>query len=118
MKTLKLAAQLNKASRRADDSVAITFVTAEEVNTELFGQIDEWRKQSGFVLFKKNDFALSEIPTANAKIEGQRSPSQRLRLALYAKHMNTGGSKETFPEYYDKVIEGFIQATNDSYDSD
>lgn len=116
MKPLKLAAQLTKANRRSDDSVAITFVTAEEIGTELFTHIDEYRKQNGFVLFKTNDFTDADIPAENAEIRGQKSPSQILRNRLFAKHMHQGGTKETFPEYYKKAMAWFTQSVDDSYE--
>ena len=117
MKPLQLAAQLTKANRKADGSVTITFVTAEEIDTEKFVEIDKYWKQNGFMLFKPNEFQDSEIPTENAKIEGQLSPSQYLRRCLFAKHMAMGGSKDTFPAYYEKAINGFAQAVNESYEA-
>lgn len=116
MKTLQLAAQLNKASRRADDSVAITFITAEEIGTDLFTQIDEYRKVNGFVLFKANEITLDEIPVEQAAIKGQVSPSKYLRSRLFAKHMAEGGKKEDFPQRYEKYIYGLAQEIDDSYE--
>lgn len=116
MKPLKLTAQFTKGNRLKDDSVSLTFVTAEEVTTDLFTQIDQYRKQSGYLLFKVNDFDPSEIPTDNARITGQISPSQYLRNCLFAKHMKTGGTKDTFPAYYEKVMARFAQKVNESYE--
>jgi hypothetical protein len=115
MKPLKLKAQLAKANRRADGSVSISFVTQEEIATDLFTHIDEYWQQNGWVMFKPNEFKDSEIPKEEAKVEGALSPSQYLRRCLYAKHMATGGTHDTFPVYYNKAMAGFAQAVNDSF---
>lgn len=116
MKPLQLAAQLNKASRRADDSVAITLITAEEIGTDVFSEIDQYRKVNGYFLFKPNKFTDKDIPDTDATISGQKSPSKYLRERLFAKHMAEGGKKEDFPERYEKYIYGLAQEIDDSYE--
>jgi hypothetical protein len=117
VKALQLAAILTSARRKADDSVAITFTTAQEIGTELFTQIDEYRKREGFVLFRANEFTAAEIPKENAKITGQVSDSQYLRKCLYAKHqylVKTQQTEKDFDTYYHDAMMGFAQAVNQS----
>lgn len=117
MPPLQLAVTFVKSARKSDDSVTMNFVTQEEITTEKFTEIDAYRKVNGFLLFKANGaFDKHEIPTEDAQIKGQVSPSQYLRKCLFRKHMATGGTKETFPAYYDRAMAGFAQAVNDSYE--
>lgn len=114
MQPLQLKAQQTKASRRSDGSVAITYVTADEVGSTEFTKIDEYWKQHGWLLFKPNAFSNVDIPTEEAEIKGQVSDSQYLRRCLFKKHMAKGGTKESFPNYYHKAMAGFAQAVTDS----
>lgn len=115
MRTLLIEAQLKAHSRVKDGSMNITFHTMKEIETEELTLIDKYWKQNGWLAFKIDEFDGSEIPEDNTNVQGQKSPSKRLRLALFAKHMQMGGTKETFPAYYNKCIDGFEQAVIDSY---
>ncbi len=100
MKTLQLKAQLMPGKRYADGSVGILFRTAEEIGTDKFSEIDSWRQQTGWLLFKKNEFSIADIPKEDAKIEGERSPSEIMRRSLYKLFMVQGGNKDDFKTFY------------------
>ena len=116
LKPLLLKVVFKPASRYADDSIALKQVTAEEVSTDDFKMIDNYRGKTGWILFKSNPPTVDDIPTEEATVTGRKSQSLRLRNALFAKHMHVENNKDTFPEYYEKVMEGFIQSVNDSYE--
>lgn len=116
MKTLLVPAQLIRFSRKKDSSVSYTFESTVEISNADFALTDKYYQQTGFMAFKVNEFDDSDIPDTNAdKRQGEISPSTHLRNRLFAKHMNSGGAKDTFPEYYRKAIEGFATAVDNSY---
>jgi hypothetical protein len=116
MKTLLVEAQLTKVSRVKDGSVNLTFHTASEIATADYMLMDEYWQNNGWVAFKMNEVEASDIPTGDATLKGQKSDSQYLRSCLFAKHMAMGGTKETFPAYYHKAMQGFADAVNNSYE--
>lgn len=115
MKTLLVEAQLKNFGRVKDGAVNFAFRSTREMTNEEFRLIDEYYQQNGWLAFKIDEFDGSEMPDENTKISGQKSPSQYLRTCLFAKHMHNGGTKDTFPAYYQKAINGFAQAVIDSY---
>lgn len=117
MKTLLTKAGLKSMRRVKDGSVNMSFGTMEEVSTEDFTLMDEYFNQTGWLAFKMNEFDGSELPTENAKVEGMMTPSQELRASLFAKHMHHGGTKDTFPAYYNKAMAGFKRAVDDSWEN-
>lgn len=116
MKTLLVKAQLTKVSRVKDGSVNLTFHTESEIPTDDFMLMDQYWQNNGWVAFKMNEMEAKDIPTEDATLKGQKSDSQYLRTCLFAKHMHLGGTKETFPAYYHKAMQGFAEAVNNSYD--
>lgn len=117
-KVLLFEAQLRTFSRVKDGSVNIAFRSNKELTSEELKGIDEYFQNNGWLAFQLNDFKGDEIPQENAEGRpGQISPSQHLRNRLFAKHMSVGGTKETFPSYYQKAMEGFASAVDDSYEA-
>jgi hypothetical protein len=106
---LLLKAQLQSGKRRADGSVTIPCVTAEEIDTAKFAEIDYYRSQNGWFAFFPNEAEvdLTQIPKENANVEGGKTPSQRLRSVLYVLYTQTKTTK-TFPQFYDENMEKFI----------
>lgn len=115
MKTLLVEAQLRNFNRVKDGSVNFSFRSMREMNLDEFSLVDQYYQQNGWLAFKIDEFDGTEIPDTNTEVPGMKSPSLRQREALFAKHMNTGGTKETFPAYYNKAMEGFINAITESY---
>lgn len=115
MKTLLVKATLKSMNRIKDGSVNISFNTMEEIGSEEFTLMDQYFRQNGWLAFKMNEFDGSEVPKENATVEGSLSPSQYLRRCLFAKHMAVGGTKESFPAYYNKVMAKFAESVNNSF---
>lgn len=110
---LQLKAQLRPGRRYDDGTVGIMFRTAEEIGTEKFAEIDSWRQQNGWLLFRRNQFNEDEVPTEDAKIEGQRTDSQIMRLSLFKLFMLQGGKKPDFPQFYKQEMAKFQQVISD-----
>ena len=113
MKSIIRRVTLHKASRRADDSVAITFITDTEQSTKQLTELDEARKQGGALYFKPNGVLNEEeakaIDNAGIKPEG-KSKSQQLRGAVWAtwKTKNDLGLTElTQEQYYNARMEHY-----------
>lgn len=100
MKILQLKAQCLPGLRRADGSVSLRFITAEEIDTELFSLIDSYRQQNGWLLFRANEFNESDIPTGDAEDESQLKLWERQQKAIYKLFMLAGGKPADFHTYY------------------
>lgn len=89
-------ASLDGVSYLADGGVSLRFAT-KELNTEERVKVSYFHRQYGWVCFKANKFTEDEIPKAEAE-EGEKSPSQRLRAALYVlwKQRGSKGDFEVF----------------------
>lgn len=109
MKMLRIAAQCQPVVRRADGSVTLKFVSAEEVETELFAEIDSYRQVNGHLLFAPDKPKMSDVPDGNSKGDDEPSQSYQLRMALFALHSKQGGSKEDFEVFYTRSMERIRQ---------
>lgn len=116
MKPLKLKVVFKPARRYADDSIGLAQVTAEEADGDDLKMIDEYRGKTGWILFKPNEPTIEDIPTEQAVVKGELSPSQRLRKKIIALHFKKGGSREGVAEYYQKVMAGIEQSVQDEID--
>lgn len=115
MKALLVEATLVGFSRKKDGSVKFGFNSMKEISNENFSLIDQYFQRTGWLAFKMDEFNAGDIPTEETNVPGQLSPSQTLRRALFAKHMQAGGTKDTFPAFYAKEMARFEQQVNDSY---
>lgn len=113
MEPLQLKAQMQPGTRRADGSVTLKLVTAEEIGTDQFAHIDSYRQQTGWFLFRPNSFDDGDIPTEDAKVEGKNTPSQTLRLSLFKLFMLQGGKKDDFPPWYAEQMNKFQTIVGD-----
>ena len=108
MNPLQLKAQMQPATRRADGSVTLKLVTAEEIGTDSFAAIDAYRQQFGWFLFRPNQWAEGEMPKQDADLEG-KTPSQRLRAVLFVLHQQRGGQSQDFPAFYANSMTSIIE---------
>lgn len=111
MEKILIESKLTKYTRLKDGTVSFGFQTNREISTPEIALIDQYYGQSGWLGFQANE--APQLPDKDAPIEGS-TPSQRLRNTLYAKHIAVGGQPDTFQMYYNKVMEGFIQAVKNS----
>lgn len=116
MKILLVEAQLTGFNRLKDGAISLKFNTIGEIDKEGFSLTDDYYQKKGHLAFKTDVIDIGDMPTENTRIKGQRSPSQMLRYKLFALHMKKGGNKDTFPEYYEKVMAGFERNVQDQLD--
>lgn len=117
MKILLVEAQLTKFARVKDGSVNLSFRTLKEISKNGFSLMDSYFQQNGHLAFKLDEMDVSDIPTENTKIVGQKSRSQQLRTKLFALHMKKGGTKEDFTPTYEGYMDKFDQQVQDELDS-
>jgi len=117
MGLLQLEVIFKKATRKADDSVTLSFETQLEVSTEQMAEIDGYRKKTGHLLFKNDAIKSSEIPKGDTS-QGNQSPSQELRASLYAVWAHKTELKtitEDWDTYYANAMAGFKRAVDRSH---
>ena len=106
---------LDRASRKKDRSVAITFITDTEQSTKEFSELDELLGSGGFIYYKSGGTITNEEmkQLSAAKTEkGGKSKSQRLRGALYGLYTATQDLdcmvNKTFEDFYSLKMEQMI----------
>lgn len=101
---------LDRATRKKDKSVSLTFITATEQSSEEFKCIDEMLDSTGLLYFKPNgrltDKEVKELDGAELVIEG-KSKSQRLRNVLYVYSQQKGITN--FKDFYAAEMERIIE---------
>jgi hypothetical protein len=109
MSNLLRQVTLDRASRRKDKSVSLTFITSLEQTSEEFKCVDEMLDSTGVLYFKPNgkltDQEVKELDGAELVIEG-KSKSQRLRNVLYVYCQQKGYND--FKEFYATEMEKII----------
>jgi len=102
---------LDRATRRKDKSVSLTFITSLEQSTDQFSEIDELLDNNGLLYFKSNGVLttseLDELDSIDLEIEG-KTKSQRLRNTLFV-YWGQIEQKETFKEFYALEMEKIIE---------
>ena len=117
MNILLVEAQLKSFSRVKDGSVKFSFQSMREMDNEEFALVDQYYQQNGHLAFKLDEVDLSDIPSENTKIEGQRSRSQLLRNKIFALHMKKGGTKSDFDPFYNRTMDRIERALQDELDA-
>lgn len=100
---------LNPISRRKDKSVLLKFDT-RELNPEEVLQLMQLEGSEGWLTFQPNQEEV-EMPDEMAKVSDLKTPSTRLRNALYRvyKHeTDTGKYVGLFDTYYKDKLEKYI----------
>jgi len=104
-----------RASRRKDKSLSLTFITSTEQSTKEFMEIDEVLNDSGVLLFKSNGTLnkqeIKALESSEIEVEG-KSKSQRLRNVLYILHQQSNESI-SFNDFYSDRMEKLIQQIKD-----
>ena len=107
---------LDRASRKKDKSVTLTFITSLEQSSEDFLEVDKLLDTTGLLYFKSEGnlttSELDELDAIDLEIEG-KTKSQRLRNTLYVmwEQKFKQYSVPTFKDFYatemEKVIEHY-----------
>jgi hypothetical protein len=106
---------LNRANRKADRSVSMTFTTQLEESSEGFMEIDSILNQNGILYFKPSgeltQQEIDEIEKSNIEVEG-KSKSQRLRNVLY-RLWEQSETEVNFNDFYSQRMEQLIEQIKD-----
>lgn len=116
MKILLVEATLTKFSRVKDGAVNFGFRSMKEISNDGFALMDKYYQKNGHLAFKLDEIELTDIPTENTQIKGQRSRSQLLRNKILALHFKKGGSKDNFTPVYEEYMDKFEQQVQDELD--
>jgi hypothetical protein len=114
-------ATLDRANRKKDKSVSITFITDLEQSTDEFMEMDKLVGNHGIIYFSERSILtqaeMDELDKANIESEG-KTKSQRLRNVLF-RIWEQGDKLTTFNVYYadwmDKVIETMKSKLDEGY---
>jgi len=111
---------LNRANRKADKSISLSFVTQLEQTSKEFMEIDKVLNQNGILYFKTSGELttqeVKELEKVEIEVEG-KSKSQRLRNVLYI--YNKQKNKDlNFNDFYttemNKIIEHYKSKLDES----
>jgi hypothetical protein len=104
---------LQRAARKSDKSISISFVTSLEESTEAFMEVDRLVNTSGVIYYSEKGNLTQqekdEIDNVDIEVEG-KSKAQRLRstLFVYSKQEN-----KDFNKFYADEMERIIQHYKD-----
>jgi len=104
--TFQAPAILTRISVTADGGLTLGFHTNELTPEEKLTAMN-FHQQFGWVLFRQNQFEATDVPDVDAPTDEEKTPSQRLRGALFVL-WESQGSKGTFREFYEKHMEQAI----------
>ena len=121
MSNLLIQVTLDRANRKKDKAVSLTFVTQLEQTSEEFMKVDSLLGDSGVLYFKSNGNLtaeeVKELEGVEIEVEG-KTKSQRLRNTLYVYHkqlsdalITENGSKPivSYNEFYASKMEEVIE---------
>ena len=115
MSNILRTVNLTKATRKADKSISLQFVTCLEETSEDFIEVDKLIGQSGIVYFKPSglltDKEINEISKAKIEVEG-KSKSKRLMNVLFVLHKETKDERD-FEDFYAQKMESLINHFKD-----
>ena len=117
---LQLPATLDKYESLTNGSVKFVFSTQENLKPEYLLFIMNGLNKVGnlnFAVRKIEAEDLSKLPEPDkAKYAKSKTPSQRLRSVIWLLHQQKGGKEDNFQEYYDQVMEYFINQIKEKLD--
>lgn len=80
---IKVPGVINGISTLKDKTLKMTVYVTREIDGESKAKIFDQENNEGWFLFSPNDIQPSDVPQDNAKIEGRKSPSERLYAVMY-----------------------------------
>tara|TARA_R110000796_G_scaffold218540_1_gene334464 strand:+ start:44 stop:400 length:357 start_codon:yes stop_codon:yes gene_type:complete len=111
MSNLLRAVTFDRANRKKDKSVSLTFITQTEQTSEEFMQMDSLLSDSGALFFKSNgNLSKEEIKALDGvEIENEgKTKSQRLRNVLFVYHKQLESTVD-FKDFYATEVEKIIE---------
>jgi len=110
---------LDRAARRKDKSVSMTFITTLEQSSGEYMEIDRILNDSGVLYFKSNGNLtkeeIKELDSVEIEVEG-KTKSQRLRNVMYILWQQNQ-SLYSFDEFYAMEMEKIIQHYKDKLEN-
>lgn len=89
----------------ADNTLRIQ-VDCQELPPEQMTEVFRLKGRLGWFVFSENVLNQSDIPEESApEFKGDKSPSQRLRAALYVYWEKCTGKQQTFKAFYESWVE-------------
>ena len=102
---------LDRAARKKDGSVSLTFITQTEQTSAEFMEIDSLLNDGGAIHFKSNGNLNQKEIEALEKVEFKnegKSKSQRMRSVLFILYSQTG-KEVSFNDFYSDEMERIIE---------
>lgn len=111
-----LQAILSNVSTRKDGSLKLVYET-QELNARDGAALLDMRNRIGWLLFAADQIQDEDIPDEklNSEMDGDKSPSQRLRAVLFVFWKRRGG-QGTFNDFYRSQVERWIDQVKERLD--
>ena len=107
MNLLQIPSTIETYSRRMDGTLKLV-ISCQELAPEDMATLAGLAGKFGYTIFKENTIQLSEIPKENAKQEGGKKPSVRLRNVLFIHWSECTNKSLDFDTYYAQQVEKYI----------
>lgn len=114
MSKFQVEAILEGVTPLKDGGVSLRFHTNEVTKAQKV-ELIEYYQSFGWLMFAANEHQESDIPKDNAKRDGGKSPSQRLRACLFV-YWTQLGRKGDFEAFYDQQLEKVINKVKENLD--
>ena len=114
MKKIQLAVVINSVSTLSDGSFKIS-VGTPEMSDEEGAVLLSFRKKQGYMLFSETSVSEKdlEVPEVETEFPQDKSPSQRLRNALYVLWETKTDKSKPFETLYREQMEKIINKVKD-----
>ena len=106
----------------ANGARRFTVETQEALSANLIQRLISLENKIGWFTFMVKVIEAQDVidlpEIDKSKYPQSKTPSQRLKAALYCLHQSKGGKKEDFQQYYDTSMEWFINSVTAKIDND
>lgn len=103
-----LPAIFKGVKRLADDSVNMTFVSSQQLDSVQFGTLDMLRRNLGYLQFAMEKEELPELPPEPPKEEGGKTWNERVRAVLFLIWRDKTDQTEPFEVYKNRRREQLL----------
>ncbi len=108
MNAITVPCTFDRAPRKKDKSVALSFTTNLEINTADYMEMDRLLQAEGWLLFSPSELQEADIPTEAAQSREGKPKGQRLRAVRYL-IWKKRGIDEPFEVWYDRWFESLME---------
>ncbi len=108
MKPIQISATMDRANRRKDRTISVTFTSNAEISTDDYSEIDRRLLQEGWLLFSSNELQTEDLPKEQAPAKDSKKPSLRMRGVLWHIWDQNTDKSEEFQTYYERQMEKLI----------